>query len=382
MKNSFMKKLLSSFLALTMVVTFAPANMSYAVNESKQTELKAWQEEVKKATEAEEKANAKLEIARIKADVTKFITACLASVGGVIAAIAGYAYHEKLQLPFYQEKQKLENEKKAKDQEHEREQLKIKQDDDYAKLKQKIMVAAADAGLTSVGFVFGPIGKVIWTLGVQTQFALQGLFGEKVENLTKSQMEKLFNEEYLGKAWNGTKYYWNEFYNSGAMNATGAFLRHPIKTIKGISNGQPDIYVPTPTPLPTPTVGINDDDLTEADVIDINRISVKNFFVKEIGKSERKSCEQDKAANLSNSTHVSENCKNYYAILDLFAELKKKYPNETNPFWEGLLNEKNSQRLVTPTPTPTPTPEWTPTPEITSELTPEVVKVAQIEGEL
>ena len=184
---------------------------------------------------------------------------------------------------------------------------------------------------------------------------------------------------YMGSAKNATKAFFKDYlWNSRAMNATGAFLRH----IKGNSNGQPDIYVTTPTPLPTPTVGINDDDLTEADVFDINRLSVKNFFVKEIGKSERKRCDQDKTANLSNSTHVSENCKNYYAILDLFAELKKKYPNETNPFWEGLLNERNSQRLVTPTPTPTVTPEWTPTPEITPESTPEVVQSTQAEGEL
>lgn len=232
MKNSFMKKLLSSFLALTMVVTFAPANMGYAINESKQAELRAWQEEVKKATEAEEKANEKLELAKVKAGVQKFVTACLASMVGIITAGAGYVYHEKLQLPLYKEKQKLENEMKAKDQEHEREQLKIKQDDDKAKFIERLGTVATDVGITGIGFSICPAGiigmvvKATWALFVQAQFALQGLFGENAENAVKSQIEKLSNGEYRGKICNGTKYYWNEFRNSKPKdtNLAGNFI--------------------------------------------------------------------------------------------------------------------------------------------------------------
>lgn len=219
------------------------------------------------------------------------------------------------------------------------------------------------------------------------------------------------------KAWNNTKYgagraknatkafFKDSLWNSKAMNATGAFFKDSLwnsravnctkyygskikKAIEGDLSATP-IPRPTSTPVPTQTakkdntLKINEDDL-----------SVKYFLVEGVGKSGRRLCEQDKAANRSNSTHISEHCKNYYAILDWFAELQKKYPNETNPFWEGLLNERNSQRLATSTPTPTPipevtltpvptpTPEWTPTPEITPESTPEVVQVAQIEGEL
>ncbi len=247
MKNSFMKKLLSSFLALAMVFTFTPANMSHAVNESnqgvidesKQAELRKWQEELKKALEAE-KASEKLELARVKAGVTKFVTAWSAFFGTVIGAIAGYAYHEKLQLPFYKEKQKLENEKAAKDQEHERELrelenemkakdqeheeklLKIKQNDDIANFVEKLGVVLTDAGATGMGLKYLPlgagkariVGKAAWALWIQLQYALQGLFGENAENVVKSQIEKLSNGEYFGKAWNSTKYHWNEIFNS------------------------------------------------------------------------------------------------------------------------------------------------------------------------
>lgn len=198
----------------------------------------------------------------------------------------------------------------------------------------------------------------------------------------------------LGKVWNGTKYGVGKAYNGTAWglgktwNGTKYYGSKIKKAIEGDLSATP-IPRPTSTPVPTQTakkdntLKINEDD-----------ISVKYFLVEGVGKSGRRLCEQDKAANRSNSTHISEHCKNYYAILDWFAELKKKYPNETNPFWEGLLNERNSQRLVTPTPTPTPTPEvtltpvptptseWTPTPEITPESTPEVVQVAQIKDEL
>ncbi len=230
MKNSFMKKLLSSFLALAMVFTFTPANMSHAVNESnqgvidesKQAELRKWQEELKKALEAE-KASEKLELARVKAGVTKFVTAWSAFFGTVIGAIAGYAYHEKLQLPFYKEKQKLENEMKAKDQEHEEKLLKIKQNDDIANFVEKLGVVLTDAGATGMGLKYLPlgagkariVGKAAWALWIQLQYALQGLFGENAENVVKSQIEKLSNGgEYLGKAWNSTKYHWNKIFNS------------------------------------------------------------------------------------------------------------------------------------------------------------------------
>lgn len=340
MKNSFMKKLLSSFLALTMVVTFAPANMGYAINESKQAELRAWQEKVKKATDAEEeKANAKLELAKVKADVTKFVTACLASMVGIITAGAGYVYHEKLQLPFYQEKQKLENEMKAKDQEHEREQLKIKQDDDYAKLNQKITVAAADAGLTGVGFVFGPIGKVIWTLYVQTQFALQGLFGENAENITRSQMEKLFNAAALGlgKTWNGTKYC-----AGSAKNATVMFFNDMVSKIWGKKNlTESSKRVITCTPSPEPTL--------------ISTLEV---------------------TQIPTPTSTPEWTPTPEITPESTPEVVQPTLEVTPTFTPAPTPE------VTQTPTPTPTPEWTPTSEITPESTPEVVQSTQAEGEL
>ncbi len=219
------------------------------------------------------------------------------------------------------------------------------------------------------------------------------------------------------KAWNNTKYgagraknatkafFKDSLWNSKAMNATGAFFKDYLwnsramnctkyygskikKAIEGDLSATP-IPRPTSTPVPTQTakkdntLKINEDDL-----------SVKYFFVEGIGRSQKKCCDQDEAANRSNSTHVSECCSTLDALLDWFAELQKKYPDQTNPFWEGLLKERNKQRLATSTPTPTPTPEvtltpvptptleWTPIPEVTPESTPEVVQVAQIKGEL
>ncbi len=213
-------------------------------------------------------------------------------------------------------------------------------------------------------------------------------------------------KEALNKAKSATGDFFKDYlWNSKAMNATGAFFKDYLwnskvmngakyygskikKAIEGDLSATP-IPRPTSTPVATQTakkdntLKINEDDL-----------SVKYFFVEGIGRSQKKCCDQDEAANRSNSTHVSECCSTLDALLDWFAELQKKYPDQTNPFWEGLLKERNKQRLATSTPTPTPTPEvtqtptptstpeWTPTPEITPKSTPEVVQVAQIEGEL
>lgn len=91
MKNSFMKKLLSSFLALAMVVTFAPANMGYAVNESKQAELRAWQKEVKKATDAEEeKAKAPKNNEAVGISVDKSVV--LSLIAATVVLLSGKAF--------------------------------------------------------------------------------------------------------------------------------------------------------------------------------------------------------------------------------------------------------------------------------------------------
>lgn len=275
MKNCFMKKLLSSFLALTMVVTAVPANVVSAADEQAQV-VKA-QNNKPAAAKAAKKV-----ISWSNKAKTGVVAACAALALSVAAAVQATLYFRlnlaKKEIEGLNEKLDGQNKNlddqanKFNDQLDELKALlngvtnqTARQIDDVRKIidnkanpAEPQMDNIKNTNLfarivSSVLIIMGAIapeslGRGIPTfLGIFIPLAID--YSEPVWNGTKHYGDKALNgTKYYGeKALNGTKYYTEEGWNS-----TSTFFGNLVNgnSTKTSNRAKP---VPTSRPTPTPT---------------------------------------------------------------------------------------------------------------------------------